>query len=99
MITNGLILIISLFIQLFALIFSVFNFLIPDEIIAAIHWFLYPINYLRGWVDINTALQVTLLLSVLAGYMYALKIARWVYAHLPWVGKHKKLPHHSISEN
>lgn len=83
---------ISLFLKFIAVIFSVVTFAIPDNFEIAITYFVGHLNFLRGFLDVETLLQALGVYLSFLGFWYLLKMLRFVWGHMPWVGRHHKLP-------
>lgn len=92
MILDALILVVSAILFVLVQIFSLVSFVIPDNVQNAITYFLGHFAYLKGVFPIDTLFTALGVYATFTTLMYIFKVVHWAYGHIPWVGKHKKLP-------
>jgi len=105
MITSVLFLVGGVFISLIASILGFITFAIPDVFTTAIQSYIAYLSYAQGIVPVvatpgYTGLAGSIGLLDLFGYgisfvglWYLFKLIMWVFALIPWIGKHVPLPH------
>lgn len=77
------------------------SFVFPIQIQDAIIYFMGYLNYLNGFIDINTLLTAIGVYILAFSSIYLIKTILWAWGHMPWIGKHIKLPtqkHHKNQE-
>lgn len=74
-------------------VLSIVTFAIPIQISQTIAYLASYLGYVKGFIDITTLfIVVGIYVNFLIAF-YTWKIIKWVYAHLPFIGKHEKMPH------
>lgn len=92
MITNWIFYILIFFLGLIRLLFSLLNFVIPDQITEGLTWLFSLFKYGAGIINMPEILLASVVLLNFFALFYTVKFIQWIYYHLPWVGKHKPLP-------
>jgi len=92
MITEVFLTIIIMFLWILGRFLSFINFIIPPEIMHSITYFIGHLNYLRGFIDIDTIFKAFGVYLVFIGTLQVVKVGLWVWGHIPFIGKHAELP-------
>lgn len=92
MIVDILILIIGTFLSIVITLLSVINYSIPPQFENALLYYLSPLQYLSGYIDIQTIFSAIGVVSSFLGFYYTVKFSLWLYSIIPFVGKQIDLP-------
>lgn len=79
-------------------VFKLLSFVLPYQIKDMITYWVSYLGYVKGFFDVNTFLLVLGIYINFLILLYTFKVVKWVYAHLPWIGRHKELPHMASSK-
>lgn len=92
MILDSLILLGTGFLWAILQVFLLITFAIPTQINTSIEYILSLFGHLKGVFPVDVAFQAFVVYLNFILLLYSWKIVKWVYAHLPWFGKHQPLP-------
>lgn len=73
-------------------VLSAVDFVIPNAISDSVTFFLAHLNYVRGFVDVETLFLAIGTYIIFLGYYQIVKVGLWVYSMLPWIGKKAAMP-------
>lgn len=92
MITSALLYILGSILNAFFFIFSAISYAVPDEIESSITFLLGYVNIFSGVFPLDTLYSVILAYLSFITLFYGLKVALWVFAHIPFIGSGRKFP-------
>lgn len=79
-----------------SVIFSAFQWAVPDAMQNAITWYFLQLNYFRGIFPVETLLACIGTMFLVWGFLYAVKIfTHTILPLIPWLGKFVHFPDHN----